>query len=321
MRPGAPSVARGLAGAPASAPAPTVRRLTGAADAAPFVPLAHGSVRPLLDRLAPIAGLVVVGAEADGRPIGLGVGLSEGAAIRVLWLYVVPEARGSGLGRRLLDAVEAAARGDGAQHLVGRWLEGRPSTPAVERLVAAWDDPRHRATIYRVHDADAAVVVRLPWVLDPPSRPGYDLFAWSTLSDAERQRVEAELASGELTATATFDPFLPNRFPVDPDLSVGIRYGGRVVGWMINRKMGPGVTFIDRLWLEPEHQWTAGSIAALAWYLREGERLHSGIPGWGGVWITAADNRPMMAFNDRRLAPHATRVSRQFEASKPLGDA
>lgn len=298
----------------------TVMRLRTADEAGPFVPLAHASVRPALDRLAPVPGLVVVGAETDGQPVGLGVGVGEGGAVRVMWLYVVPEARGHGLGRRLLDAVEAAARDDGAQHLVGRWLEGRPSTPAVERLVDGWDGPRHRATIYRVHDDDAAVVVRLPWVLDPPSRPGYDLFGWSTLSDAERQRVEDELASGELTATATFDPFLPNRFPVDPDLSVGIRHEGRVVGWMINRKMGPGVTFIDRLWLEPEHQWTAGSIAALAWYLREGEKRHKGIPGWGGVWITAAENRPMMAFNDRRLAPHATRVSRQFEAVKPLAD-
>jgi len=297
-----------------------VGRLHTVADAAPFAPFAHASVRPVVERLVSAPGVIVVGAWADGEPAGLGVAVGSDGTVRVMWLYVAPRARRRGLGRRILDGLTTEARTDGAETLVARWLEGRPSTPAVERLVAGWSAPTHRATIYRAHDDDSAVIVRQPWVLNPPSRPGYDLFAWSELSEADRQRIDDELDRGELTATAAFDPFLPNRFPVDPELSVGVRHEGRVVGWMINRKMGPGVTFIDRLWLEPEHQWSAGAVAALAWYLRNGERLHRGIPGWGGVWITAASNRPMMAFNERRLAPFATQVSRQFEATTRLGD-
>ncbi|MGN6741847.1 MAG: GNAT family N-acetyltransferase [Amnibacterium sp.] len=72
---------------------------------------------------APPAGVFLLLAEDDGTPLGIG-GLrtlpatDAGARMEVKHLYVVPAARGRGLGRRLLTALEERARAVGAATLV-----------------------------------------------------------------------------------------------------------------------------------------------------------------------------------------------------------
>ncbi|HEV7624639.1 MAG TPA: GNAT family N-acetyltransferase [Amnibacterium sp.] len=72
---------------------------------------------------APPHGLFLLLEEDDGTPLGCG-GLrtlpptSDGGRMEVKHLYVVPAARGRGLGRRLLAALETAARDAGARTLV-----------------------------------------------------------------------------------------------------------------------------------------------------------------------------------------------------------
>lgn len=55
----------------------------------------------------------------DGRPVGCGaVRLIDAQTGELKRMYVAPAARGTGLGRRLVDALEAEARGLGARRLV-----------------------------------------------------------------------------------------------------------------------------------------------------------------------------------------------------------
>jgi GNAT superfamily N-acetyltransferase len=72
---------------------------------------------------APPQGVFLLLEDDDGVPLGCG-GLRtiaptpEGTRMEVKHLYVAPAARGRGLGRRLLEALEAAAREAGARTLV-----------------------------------------------------------------------------------------------------------------------------------------------------------------------------------------------------------
>jgi GNAT superfamily N-acetyltransferase len=55
----------------------------------------------------------------DGEPVGCGaVRLVDAATGELKRMYVAPSVRGLGLGRRLVDALEAEARGLGARRLV-----------------------------------------------------------------------------------------------------------------------------------------------------------------------------------------------------------
>jgi GNAT superfamily N-acetyltransferase len=64
-------------------------------------------------------GVFVVVREDDGRPVGCG-GIARFDETRgeVKRMYVVPEARGRGLGRQLLDELESAARRLGYRSVV-----------------------------------------------------------------------------------------------------------------------------------------------------------------------------------------------------------
>lgn len=71
-------------------------------------------------------GTAVVVAEDDGEMVGFAqASLVEGADLvgRIEWIHVHPDHRGSGVGSRLLDRIEAELASEGADRIEGRVLE------------------------------------------------------------------------------------------------------------------------------------------------------------------------------------------------------
>ena len=82
--------------------------------------------------LGPPGGTFLVGFDADGRAVCCGgVKRLEDGAAEIKRMYVVPEARGQGMGRALLEALESAARELG--YRVVR-LDTGPRQPRAERM-------------------------------------------------------------------------------------------------------------------------------------------------------------------------------------------
>jgi GNAT superfamily N-acetyltransferase len=82
--------------------------------------------------LGPPAGTFLVGFDADGRPVCCGgVKQLPDGACEIKRMYVVPEARGQGVGRELLRALEHAAKELG--YTVAR-LDTGPRQPTAERM-------------------------------------------------------------------------------------------------------------------------------------------------------------------------------------------
>jgi pyrrolidone-carboxylate peptidase/GNAT superfamily N-acetyltransferase len=102
------------------------------------------------DEVAAGRGAFVVAFDGEGRPVGCGavrrIALGSGAdAGEVKRMYVVPEARGRGVGAAVLAALEAEARALGLRRLVLETGERQPEALALYRRAGFADIPRFGA--------------------------------------------------------------------------------------------------------------------------------------------------------------------------------
>jgi hypothetical protein len=115
----------------------------------------------------------------------------------------------------------------------------QPGTPALERVLAksGWETPVPRMLTARF-SLDAAR--RTDWYGRYPLTEGFEVFPWGELSREER---DALRASQEERAWIKPDlvPWNHDTYGFEPVSSLGVRYRGELVGWVINHALSPKV--------------------------------------------------------------------------------
>jgi GNAT superfamily N-acetyltransferase len=187
---------------------------------------------------------VAVAARLEGEVVGLALGevpLAEGEPPELLSLFVAPDWRGMGVGTALVAGLEEAIARRGFRDLTVVFTAGRPSILALEAILAArgWAPPEARTVTVRFQPA-----AFLATDLFEPRRIAalgarLELFPWREISAAERGEL---LASHERSPwiTPALAPWRFEKAGFDLVSSVGARYRGAVVGWVINHRVAPG---------------------------------------------------------------------------------
>jgi GNAT superfamily N-acetyltransferase len=154
----------------------------------------------------------------------------------LLSVFVAPDSRGRGLATAMVDAIERAVAARGASSIEAVYMTGKPSIPAVERIFEkrGWEPPALRTLTVRFTIQEA---ISTPWYgrtgLLPP---GAEIFAWKDLTADERQELRASNERAPWIANS-LQPWRHDSIGFDPVSSVGLRYRGEVVGWVINHQM------------------------------------------------------------------------------------
>jgi GNAT superfamily N-acetyltransferase len=175
----------------------------------------------------PIA-LAVAELPADGAP-----GSSE-----LLSLFVAPDRRGTGIGTALVAAMEAALGARGSALVEAVYTSGKPAIAAIERIFEkrGWTPPELRTISVRFTIQEA---LSTPWYgklgLLPP---GATIFPWKDLTAAERAHLHESNARSPWIPNS-LQPWRHDCIGFDEVSSVGLRYGGEVVGWVINHVVAP----------------------------------------------------------------------------------
>jgi GNAT superfamily N-acetyltransferase len=153
----------------------------------------------------------------------------------LLSLFVVPPHRGRGLSTRLVEAVEDALRQQGFPRVEATYTTGKPSIAAVERIFEkrGWDPPQLRTLSVRFTLKEA---VSTPWYGRVRLPKGAELVSWSDVTPAERHQIEESNRRSPWIPNS-LQPWRHDVLGFDPVSSVGLRYQGEVVGWMINHRM------------------------------------------------------------------------------------
>jgi GNAT superfamily N-acetyltransferase len=175
----------------------------------------------------------------------------EDGAPELLSVFVAREHRGRGIGTGLVEAMEEVLAERGAEAVEAVYTTGKPSIAAVERIFEkrGWEPPTMRAITVRFTPQEA---MSTPWYGRMGLLPkGAEIFSWKDLTAAERTHL---WESNERA------PWIPNSLRpwrhdsvgFDTVSSVGLRYRGEVVGWVINHQIDPRTVRFTCSFMHPD---------------------------------------------------------------------
>ncbi len=276
--------------------------------AAVFAPLILAPARASLGEMRCVA----VGALVGGEPAGAAVAtLSQGGGSAALRSLVVPPSRRrQGVATALVAEVERLVAARGARELTLEYAPGKPSTPALRRLLArrGFEDRGSFRAVYRV---SADVMARLPWLEAARLPAGCACAALDELTPEEREGLRAASWYG-----AEWDPFAATERHAERSyLGLVLRRGSEVVGWVLSARVAPDALLWHTLLVRRDLQRTGAGLALCA----EALRRTSADPSIRSHHLAVDEtNGPMQALVAAALAPHVSPPARLHAWRKPL---
>ncbi|MBF0224721.1 MAG: GNAT family N-acetyltransferase [Desulfobacterales bacterium] len=178
----------------------------------------------------------IIGAYNDNEPIALalaGINFEKNEA-ELLSLFVINEYRNKGIGCELLLRVEEEIRFDSVVLLTAVYMTGSPGTEAVEHIIekCGWEKPYMRMASVRFN---CDTFQNVPWLNKYKNIKGYDTFLWKDITNDEKNFIQQSQKENPWIPDDLV-PWLYDKDGFEPTTSLGIKYKGDIVGWIINHK-------------------------------------------------------------------------------------
>lgn len=248
--------------------------------------------------------VAIAAADASNQPIGLALAdiRPDGQSAEVLSIFVKPSHRQQGVGTALLThlAAELRARGCTTAHLV--YTTGQPTTSALERLLQKdhWSLPQPRMLVCR---STTDKIANAPWMQRQTLPSAYQIFPWQEITPAEC------LAIQQTQATSPWIPKDLYPFQLEENLetlnSLGLRYQGQVVGWMITHRLAPDTIRYSFGFIRQDLQKMGRLIFLIANAVQLQINAET-IPNM--ICAVSCDRAPMMQFVSKHMAPYLTTI-------------
>lgn len=260
------------------------------------------SYRPLLSLIGSVnpatGGRPVARCARQGdRPVGLAVAEiapGDGMPTELFSVFVAADARGRGVATTLIEHLEADVAAAGSSSLGAVYMTGKPSIPVIERVFEkrGFCAPVRRTVVVRFTPEEASTT---DWYRRARLPVGATVFPWKDLTDAER----VELRRSQQEAPWIHPDLEPWRCDqrFDEVSSVGMRKDGKVVGWVINHPISPGMVCFTTSFMRRDLA-RRGAIFSL--YVASLERLKGS--GVTCTFVTASHFESMVNFVLRRCA-------------------
>jgi len=186
---------------------------------------------------------LAIGAISEGEIVGLVLAeFSEAPKQKtpeLLSIYVNPETRLKGVATNLLKALEEEVQYAGYEQISVVYMSGRKGTDALERLLKRchWKEPETRMVSVKFTPES---LKEAPWLNKYKLNSYYEILPWADISIEEK---------GEIWDSQKNKPWIPedlvpwkhDQEEFEPITSMGIRYKGEVVGWVINHLIEPQI--------------------------------------------------------------------------------
>jgi GNAT superfamily N-acetyltransferase len=256
--------------------------------------------------------LIAVAAERQGSLVAMVLAewRPDGPA-QVISLFVQPEHRRRGLAAGMLARLERALAQGGVTAAELVFHDDWPAAPVLRHLLnkAGWLDPQARLLLCRT---TTDRIAQAPWLRLRPLPAGFDVFPWLELRSAERAAILASQAARPWYPEV-LSPF-QEEARIEALNSLGLRYHGQVVGWMVTHRTAPDTIQYTSMFVRPPYQGLGRGIALAAQAIRL--QVASDIPR--GLFQVETGNQAMASFVQRRMRPYLTSVGTAWVTRKRL---
>jgi GNAT superfamily N-acetyltransferase len=231
----------------------------------------------------------------------------------IVFFLVDPAHRNRGIGSRLMAALLEHLKSLNIKVVRISYIDNNNSIPALEKILqkTGWATPPK--ILLRSFFLDQ-YSFHPDWFFSPfPALPqDYSLFLWKDATPEDLQ--QAKEWEGGNPLIALYSPF-NTKYPIADMNSLGIRYKGHIVGWMIVQRVNPKLIIYSGLFIIPEHRGIGPSICLLKEAIRR--HLNREIDTVAIVEINEEVSPSYWnRFIEKRLAPFAFQVETLFLAYK-----
>jgi len=273
-------------------------------------------LQPFLENLSTNGSLVAIGAVCSDQPIGLALAdvredTNGDYSAEVLSIFVVSSHRCRGIGTALLTAIENELYQRCCRKVLLVYRTGKPTTQALESLLQKrqWSPPQPRLLMYQ---ATPKRMMDAPWMHKYSLPTSFSAFLWSELTKNERMIIQQKQEADQWYPES-LSPFQDEEI-IEPLNSLGLRYKGEVVGWMITHRLTPDTIRYTSLFIRQDFQNLGRAIPLLA----KAIYLHNSSKVTKGIFVVEIENKPMCRFVKRRMAPYLTSITETRETFKLL---
>lgn len=271
--------------------------------------------RNLLYELDNNKSMIAIAASEQEQPLGLAIAEvhPQKRSAQIYSIYVEPSHRSHGIGTDLLTQLEAEIGFRAGRTIEMVYTIDKPTTPALERLLekCRWASPQPRMLLC---NGNVEKVMEASWMKKYSHLPeGYSIFPWTEITEPERNAIK-KLQEEQPWIPEDLVPF-DHEKGLEPLNSLGLRYQGQVVGWVINHRTYPDTIRYTCSFVRKDLQKMGRIISLYA----EAAKLQkeAGIPR--GMWTVPMKHEAMVNFVRQRWLPHLDSVVQTKGSQKVIG--
>ena len=231
---------------------------------------------------------------------------------RIHSIFVLPTYRCHGIGTVLLARLEKELLSRGCNKIKIRCKTGKPITIALERLLQKcnWSLPK---PIRIVCKSDWDTIANAPWLYIKYRIPrDMVIFPWAEITTQERALLQ-QTQKAKPWIEEGLNPF-QHEENFEPLNSLGLRYQGQVVGWLLTERIAPDTISYDCMYVQEDFQRMGRGIALVVHAIQ----LQAQAQISRGIWYVDVENVPMICFVKKRMASYLTSIEEVCESFKLL---
>ena len=294
----------------------TLTRLDKFGTAFFYAPFTFAQFRCRLQNLEPDGTTIAIGVSYLDKPIGLAMAeiFPEDNSAEILSIFVASVYRRQKIGTALLTCLEQELHTRGCIKVKLFYKTGKPTALALERLLEScnWPTPQPWDIVC---ESDLDTIVKAPWFqIKFRFPPDMTIFPWLEITDRERIVIK-QTQESEPWFDERRNPF-QNEDNIEPLNSLGLRYQGRVVGWMLTERIASDAIYYNCMFVRKDLQKLGRGIALVVKAIQIQDEAK--IPKC--IYRVNFNNPPMLRFVKKHMMPYLTFFEEVSYSSKLLVD-